>query len=787
MISAYVPPPDLPGINNNYISRAAPSWPYLNAFSPLIKVDHSLSDKQKLSVMYTKQIKHRVIWTGGRIPQPVWGETQTNPIDHTTDQLANNWKLRLNHDYVITNALVNHLTFSVDNYVNRGANKTAGQGWDQKLGIQGIPADDGSFPAINFSGGSGAPAGFGRSYDEDWKEMRYSLIENMSWALNKHIVKFGFSVEWNNEDRHYGGEAGTFTFSNSSTATTADPNAGNAFASFLLGAVNQASAYISLKTRLRFRKYGLFAQDEWRATKNLIISYGLRWDYMPPMYEVDDRMTSFLPDLPNPGAGNLPGALAYAGTGPGKIGGQFQDAWHKGFGPRLGIAYQLNSKTMVRASSGIVYSSSGNMVPFITTGALGYSGTPTFNSADGYTPVFYWNKEPFPQDFKKPPLVDPTFLNGQAISYIPRDAARLPQIVNWSLVIQRELAKDLALEVSYQGSRSTHLTVGSGASQINYVPADKMSLGFLLLAPINSPPAQDAGFKEPFPGFADQQGANTVAQSLKPYPQYTFVASDVALRPIGKASYHSLQIKTTKRFSNGLSGLFFFTWMKSLSNASGGNTTYANFAEGALQYPGSNPTAIDPGVPAATLGINFSYQLPFGKGKRFLASASKVADVVLGGWTVSGFLRYQSGTALQIWAINPFAAQFGYSAFAPAVYANYTGEPVYRKQDLSNWNPYSDVYLNPDAFKSPAFFTFGNTARYLDWARGPWQNSESLSISKKVDLTERVRFSLGADFINPFNIVRWGNPSTLAGIPTFGMITTTQGARKIQINMGLNF
>jgi hypothetical protein len=88
--------------------------------------------------------------------------------------------------------------------------------------------------------------------------------------------------------------------------------------------VNQASAYISLETQLRFRKYALFAQDEWRATKNLTVSFGLRWDYMPPMYEVDDYMTSFLPDISNPGAGDLPGALAYAGTGEGKIGGQFR-------------------------------------------------------------------------------------------------------------------------------------------------------------------------------------------------------------------------------------------------------------------------------------------------------------------------------------------------------------------------------------------------------------------------------------------------------------------------------
>jgi hypothetical protein len=121
------------------------------------------------------------------------------------------------------------------------------------------------------------------------------------------------------------------------------------------------------------------------------------------------------------------------------------------------------------------------------------------------------------------------------------------------------------------------------------------------------------------------------------------------------------------------------------------------------------------------------------------------------------------------------------------VNANYNGGSVYKKTDLSNWNPYADTYLNPDAFSSPGLFALGNTARYLDWARGPWTKSESLSLLKAFDLNERAKFRLGADFINPFNIVRWGNPSTMVGIPTFGQITTTQGSRKIQINMALDF
>ena len=793
-IMEFVPPPDMPGVDNNYHSKANPKWPYLNVYTPLIKVDHSLSDKQKLSVMYSKRINHRIIWQGqGRIPQPEWGEPQTNPIDSNLDQLANSWKLRLNHDYIITNTLVNHFTFSADNYFNRGANKTVGQGWDQKLGIQGIPADDGSFPEISFSGGIGVPTSFGRSYDENWLEYRYGFNENLTKIYGKHTMKFGFSIQLNNEDRRFGSQAGTFTFSNASTASAPNASDGSAFASFLLGAIHSASATVGLKTRLRFRQYAIFAQDEWRATKNLTISYGLRWDYSPPMYEVNDYMTSFDPNLPNPGAGGLLGALAYAGTGAGKIGGQFQDPWRKGFGPRLGIAYQLNFKTIIRASSGVIFSNSGNIQPFLTTGALGYSGTPSFNSADGFTPVYFWDTQSFPQSFKRPPLIDPTFLNGQAISYIPRDAARLPQIVNWSLVIQRELVPNLALEVSYLGSRSTHLATGGIPTNINYVPEDQLSLGFLLLQPIDSPLAQAAGFEEPFPGFADQQGANTVAQALKPYPQYTYVLSDVALKPMGKASYHALQTKVTKRFSQGLSGLFFFTWAKSLTNSSGGSTTYSIFAEGLRQYPGSNPTAIDPGVPAAIFGLNFSYDLPFGKNRRFLASAPKLVDSILGGWNVTGFMRYQSGAPLQITGFNFFNSVLGYGFppplnGIPLTYANYIeGEPVYKKTDFSNWDYVNDRYLNSEAFASPDSFTFGNTARYLDWVRGPWTKTESISFLKTIAVTERVKFTLGADFVNPFNIVRWGSPDTLAGLPTFGQITTTQGSRQVQINMKLDF
>lgn len=802
VICSYIPKPDKPGVSNNFISRVSPSWPYFNTYTPLIKVDHSFSDKQKLSASYTNQIRHRLLWNvAGMGPQPAWGAVQKNPLDQVTDQIANSWKVRINYDVVITPSLLNHITLSADRYINLGANKSDGQGWDSKLGITGMPADNGSFPAITFTGGVDTPIAFGRAYEENWHEMRYTLDENLSWTHGKHAFKFGAEVGTNREIRFIKpGVAGSFQFAAQSTSLQSGSSyvGGSSVASMLLGAVNTASAYIPLETDYRYFHTGLFAQDDWHITTKLTASYGIRWDFMPPFSESHDYVTAFAADLKNPTAGNLPGALAYAGSGTGKYGKPFQDTFYKGFAPRLGLAYQLNDKTMVRASSGIYFASTGNIVPFLDTGAAGYSSNPTFQSGDGgYTPLYYWNQGTFPQNFAKPPAIDPSFLNGQAISYIPRNGDRLPQTINWVFDIQRQLTQTLALDVTYIGSHSTHVGQSGSASQRNYVDKSHLSQGFNLVTPC----AFVAACTAPYTGFASQLGASaTYGQALKPYPQYTFVSTDAVLLPEGKARYNSLQIKATKRMSHGLSGLAFFTWSKNMTNASGpGSSVYASSFGSALQYPGDNPVEID-GSPAAIFGTSFSYQLPFGKGRSFMTTAPAVVDGVLGGWTISGSFRYTSGAALQIDVVNPFAGNLGYSSLAPFAFANRDATKKAKGTWSGKFNPNrGDTYFNTAAFSSPAFFSFGNTSRNNSWIRGFTQGSESLEVQKMIPIHERLKFDLSADLVNPFNITRWADPTTLYGVagapfafPTFGQVTNTQGfggasARSIQINGKISF
>ena len=792
IMCSYMPTPDIDGAgnSNNYHSRSASNWPYFNTYTPLIKVDHSFSDREKLSVSYTNQIRHRIIVGSGYSSSPAWGTAGTNPLDDYYDQIANSWKVRINLDSVITPAILNHVTLSTDRYINKGPNGTDGQGWDTKLGITGMPADNGSFPYISFTGGNQSPADFGRAYEENWHEMRYTIDENLSWTHGKHAFKFGGELGRNQEIRFIKpGVAGSFKFSNLSTSdSVSDTTNGSSVASFLLGAVDTASTYIPLETDSRFYHTGLFAQDDWHITPKLTISYGLRWDYMPPFTAVHDYSTSFQADLTNPEAGNRAGALAYAGSGTGKYGKPFQDNWKKGFAPRLGLAYQLNQKTMVRASSGIYYASTGNIVPFLDTGATGYSANPSFQSGDGgFTPLIYWNTQSFPQNFKVPPVIDPSFLNGQAINYIPRNGARLPQTINWVLDIEREVAHNFSLDVMYIGSHSTHLGLSGSASQINYVDKKYMSLGYGLLAPVSVA-------SEPYPGFVSQLGASaTVAQTLKPYPQYTFIGTDAVLLPEGKAHYNALQVKATKRMSYGLSGLAFFTWSKNMTNASGtGSSTYASAYGSTLQYPGETPQVVDPVNPAVIFGTSFSYQLPFGKERKFLNAASALTDSVLGGWTLSGSFRYTSGNALQIDAYNFFAGALGYTTLAPYVYANHTAGVKPRGSWSGKFNPSKNNYFNVDAtnpaFTTPDAFTFGNTQQYNSWLRGFSQGSEAFQFGKTMPIHERLKFEFSADFVNPFNITRWSDPARTVGDAAFGKVTGIQGtARQIQFNGAVRF
>jgi|WetSurMetagenome_2_1015567.scaffolds.fasta_scaffold06601_3 hypothetical protein len=765
VVAQYMPAPSLPGQQNNFYSKAAATWPFYNTWTPLIKIDHSISTKQKLQGSYTKQIRPRIIWTGGMTDVPAWGTPQINPLDNVFDQSANSWKVRLNHDYIFTSTLLNHVTISADRYVNLGLNKTQGQGWNQKLGITGIPSDLGEFPQISFGGGVVSPNQFNRAYNENWRDLRYSVMENLTFIRGRHAMKFGAEISRDRINRfNHGGVSGSFGFSNMQTSrSSADTTLGNSYASFLLGAVNQASAFIPVTTGMRFVRYAMFAQDEFRVSDKLTLSLGLRWDYQPPYNEVNNKQSSFLPNLANPGAGNRLGALAFAGSG-----NDFVDKWRKGFGPRIGLSYQLDRKTVVRASTGIYYANWGGAMQ--NPDSAGFTNNPSFRSANSFDPLYYLGVGTFPQTFARPPIKDPSFLNGQSTVFIVRNGSRMPQTLNWSFSIQRELISNLSVEAVYLGSKSTHTSFNVN---YNYMPITGLNYGYTTLtSAINSPAGIASGVASPFAGFQNQTGANTVYQALRPYPQYTGVSSSGSIPdPSGKQTFNSLQVKVNRRFSGGLTLFGFLTWMKSFSWTTD-------------QYPGNRLMALD-GNPATTFSFSWVYDLPFGKGKSLLSSDSRAVNAVVSGWKINGMVKYNSGAPIGINASAGQLGNFGYGQRGNAV----TGVSPYITTNPRDIVPMTGKYLNSAAFSLTTGLNFGNLAPTLSWVRGFWGKQEALTIGRIFSVTERVKLDFSVDAVNPFNFHRWANPSGFLVSPAFGTVTNTDatGGRTMQVNATVSF
>jgi hypothetical protein len=497
-------------------------------------------------------------------------------------------------------------------------------------------------------------------------------------------------------------------------------------------------------------------------TSKLTLSYGLRWDVAPRPYEVQDKMSSFNPAVPNPVG--VSGALIFAGSGPGRAGTRFVETWMKGFGPRLGLAYSLSPKTILRASAGIYYSDQPDTGGY----TAGFTSSPSFSSPDNFTPIYNWGNNSFPQNYNRPPQLIPDFQNNQSITWLVPSGTRLPQILSWTFAIQRELIPNLVLDASYIGSHSTHLAAGT---DFNFVDQKYLALGDLLLQRAGTAAAAPANVAVPFAAFPGYS-RNTVAQALMPFPQYTSVGTGSANDPVGKAHFNSLQVKLTKRYSNGLTLLAFWTWMKNMSSLQN------------RQYTPYRPVTYSGDSPPHTLVLNASYELPFGPTKKFLHGSNPLLAHIVGGWNVAGYFRYTDGTAMGFGATNNLSI-LGY----PNKFANYVaGVPIFAKTNPRDFDPAVDRYFAPaGAFVTPPAYQFGNTAPTLDWVRGWTQKAESISMGKAIPLKEKLRAQFRADINNPFNFVRWGNPNTSITSADYGKVTSSAEGRRVQLYLAVEF
>ena len=496
------------------------------------------------------------------------------------------------------------------------------------------------------------------------------------------------------------------------------PLTGNALADLLLGfPAISGGARVDNAQHLRTQSYNFYANDSWRATPRLTLNAGLRYELNTPPVDAEDRANVYDPATRS---------LVRVGTNGIPRGGF--DADKNNFAPRVGLAWTLDEaqNTVLRAGYGVYYDQSA-----LAPGEALYFNAPFFDLSLFFPlpglPLTLAN--PFPQGFPFP-------LPKSALA-IQRDL-RTPYVQQWGVNLQRQLGRNRVAEIGYVGSKGTKLLT-----------------------------ARDINQPRPSP----------VSPNLRPNPLF----DDIDLiESRANSNYHALQARLQQRLSAGLSLLASYTYSKSIDDASNFFTS-----AGDPNFPqDSNNVRAERGRSnfdvRQRLSVSYTYELPFGKGRRY-ARDGGILSALLSGWQTNGVLTLQTGRPFTVAVLSDIdISNTGRSnlGFGANDRPNVVGDPR-----LSNPTP--DRWFNTAAFAFPAFGTFGNSGRNtLD---GPGYQNFNASLVKNTALTESLKLQLRAEAFNLFNHPNFNLPDNFIGSPTFGRILSAQSPRHLQFGVKLLF
>ena len=796
-LQSYLPTPTNANIQNNYLTQLPVT---VNVDNTTNKVDVNLSDKNRFFALYSTG-RYTTNFTGSLAPG-----TDSLPLPYTQARFVKEYPttVQLHDVYVVSPSVINQFGYSFGRMFIPLVNDTADGNYPQKAGLTGLPPGIASqaMPDVNFAG-TNPPIGWAGTNAHANVEAAntFALQDNVVWTKGRHNLTFGFQFQalQDNFNNPLTGTLASFSFSNNETAAYSATgsilsNTGNSYASYLLGAVDSSSVTQNAvaETGGRYKDYAAYVQDDIKVSARLTVNLGLRWDQWGPFKEVANRMSFFNPSLANPAAGGHPGALQFAGNGANSCNCSTPVRNHfLNFGPRIGVAYRLGDKTVLRGSFSINYIHAGGVGGRVNgrqgLSQLGFNSTANFTSTVTGLPAFYWDNG-YPA-YQAPPFINPTYGTGfitsnptgaQTITYgDPELGAKPPYYLNWALSVQHSLTPSMTLGLAYSAS-SGHFLPGAGNAGLftNQIPLQYLALGSLLSAAAN--PATiataHAAFPEislPFPNFV-----GSIAQMLRPFPQYGAISNPWV--NLGNSTYHALQVTLNRRFSHGLTFIVAYTYSKELDNLfSTSRNPFDNSLEKALGAVNR------PSVFTAT----FVYQLPFGAGHQ-MNSGNRVLSTVISGWQIAGVASYSSGAPLQILANGCTSGSILGTCF-PNYNPSFTGDAQingnYGSGSVLGSTP--TVYLNKAAFVDPQPFTVGNVARTAPYGLRvqPITNID-LSLRREFKFFERVRFSLQADAFNVNNAVYFGAPGNNIDSTNFGTVTNQSNQpRKLQLSGRITF
>jgi hypothetical protein len=569
--------------------------------------------------------------------------------------------------------------------------------------------------------------------------------DSLTWLRGRHTLKMGLDWRWERINViQPPWPTGQFVFSTVGSDLPGVPNTGNPFASFLMGQVQTFAIDLQqtdIQERAHFQEY--FIQDDWKVSNRLTINPGLRYTMNFPSTEINGQ-TAVL---------NLQTRrLDYPGTDP------VRPLKKDNFGPRLGAVLRLTDRTIVSSGYGLVWIEMAGITTPFTTPTFPFLQDVSLRTLDNITPAFVLAKGPT----VTPVGATPTAGLGQGVFAVDPELGS-GYVQQWNVSVQRELTTNTVIEVSYLGSKITH--IGIPDSNLNALTEEQLKLGTALLAKVTNP------FFGTIPRSSSIGDPTvTVAQLMKPYPEYTAVS--FYRSNVGTTNYQGLALSIRQRLSRGLSYSAAYTYSKLTDIASSvfdasiltGPLTNAAVADSHnLERDRDYSTGDIPHYFAASL----VWDLPAGEGRA--RQPGGVLGVLANDWTVATVMTLQSGMPIAVTQAN----SLGYAGFTTQR-PNLVGDPTLPADQRT-----ADHWFNTAAFSTANQFTIGSASR--NPVRGPSYRDVDLALMRRVPVGREHALELRVEVFNLLNTVNLGAPNAVAGAANFGTITTALDPRVVQL------
>lgn len=599
--------------------------------------------------------------------------------------------------------------------------------------------DSGTLPTYAIAGYQqlGSPA----NTETDFGTGVRQVADTLTWVAARHTIRAGFDLRWSRLNVvQPPSPAGLYQFSTLFTDLPGVANTGNAFASFLLGQVQGFSIDVQAKQiRNRAHVQEYFLQDVWRVSDRLTVNAGLRYTLNFPSYEESNQSAVFNLDTQR---------LEYLGQN-----GHPRTARRlhtNNVGPRLGIVRRVTDRAALRAGYGLVWIEQAGITTPFTTPSFPFIQTVSQRTLDNLTPAFVLARG---ASVAPIPPTETAGL-GQGVFAVDRELGS-GYVQQWNLSFQHDLPRRTSLEIAYVGSKITH--VGIPDTNLNQLTVEQLALGSALLQRVPNPyvgiiPASST-LGEP---------TITVAQLLKPYPQYTAVS--LSRNNVGNTHYHGVTAKVEQRWSQGLSYSVAYTRSKLIDDAS------SVFDASILTGPIANYPVAD------SFDRRRERDVSTGDIPHVLVAGAVWAIPRTGGFTLSAIVTLQSGLPLAVTQLTNFNAFAGFGIQRP----NRVGNPALPPAERSEAR-----WFDTSAFSVAPQFTLGNSSR--NPVRGPAYRNVDVALARRIRLGGSLSLEGRAEVFNVLNTPAFGAPNTVVGSAAFGSITSAGDPRVAQLAIKLFF